>query len=184
MNERERNAADDWIPDNMPDPEEYSFEDTEEAGSAEHYFFLRYRDSATVVYKVVVTDGRRMDGFAVVLKSDPALRQTEASVAQLDLSAAFRRLEEVIPSPAGERKSLDLRRLLKAWRFLLLRICGVRSDLSTTDFPLEEVDLFSKILRPRYTWSYRWNVRLLEEVDLFFVSRGAGQAQANGNQDR
>jgi hypothetical protein len=74
------------------------------------------------------------------LKSDPALRQTGASVAQLDLSAAFRRLEEGITAPAGERKSLDLRRLLKAWKFLLLRIFGVRSDLSTTDFVLEEVD--------------------------------------------
>ena len=30
------------------------------------------------------------------------------------------------------------------------------------DFLLEEVDLFSKILRPRYTWSYGWNVRLLQ----------------------
>ncbi len=42
----------------MPDPAEYSFEDTEEAGSTESYFFLRYRDSATVVYKVAVKDGK------------------------------------------------------------------------------------------------------------------------------
>ena len=53
MNEKDRNAADDWIRDHMPDPAEYSFE---EAGTTESYFFLRYRDSATVVYKVAVTD--------------------------------------------------------------------------------------------------------------------------------
>ncbi len=140
LNERDREAADEWTRDHLPDPDECSLEDNEEQGDTQSYFFLRYRDSATVVYTVAVTDGRRMDGFAVVLKSDPAVRQTGASVAQLDLSAAFRRLEEVITSPAGERKSLDLRRLLKAWRFLLLRICGVRSDLSTTDFVLEEVE--------------------------------------------
>ncbi len=56
MNEKDCNAADDWIRDNMPDPAEYSFEDTEETGTTESYFFLRYRDSATVVYKVAVTD--------------------------------------------------------------------------------------------------------------------------------
>ena len=57
MNEKDRNAADDWIRDNMPDPEEYSFEDNEEEGSLQKYFFLRHRDSATVVYKVAVKDG-------------------------------------------------------------------------------------------------------------------------------
>ena len=54
LNERDRAAADDWIRNNMPDPAECSFEDTEEAGSTDSYFFLRYRDSATVVYKVAV----------------------------------------------------------------------------------------------------------------------------------
>ena len=58
MNERDRAAADDWIRDNVPDPEEYSFEDTEEACSTESYFFLRYRDSATIVYEVAVKDGK------------------------------------------------------------------------------------------------------------------------------
>ena len=53
-----------------------------------------------------------------------------------------------------------------------------------TDLLLEEVDTFSKTFRPGYTWSYKWNGRVLEEVDLFFLSRVAGQAQANGNQDR
>ena len=96
----------------------------------------------------------------MVLRSAPAARQTVASVAQPDLSeplrgalqhagcssprAVFRRLEEVITSPTGERKSLDLWRLLKRWKLLLLRICGVRSDLSTTDFVLEEVDNISQ----------------------------------------
>ena len=58
MNERDRAATDDWIRDNMPDPAEYSFEDSEDAGSTECYFFLRLRDSATVVYKVAVKDGK------------------------------------------------------------------------------------------------------------------------------
>ncbi len=58
MNEKDRNAADDWIRDNMPDPAEYSFEDSEEAGSTESYFFLRHKDSATVVFKVAVKDGK------------------------------------------------------------------------------------------------------------------------------
>ncbi len=84
MNERDREAADDWIRDNMPDPAEYSFEDTEEAGSTESYFFPRYRDSATVVYKVAVKEAKLICGFTVVLKSDPGVRQTGASVAQAD----------------------------------------------------------------------------------------------------
>ena len=58
MNERDREAADDWIRDNMPDPDEYSLEDSEEERALQKYFFLRYRDSATVVYKVAVKDGK------------------------------------------------------------------------------------------------------------------------------
>ena len=44
--------------EHMPDSDEYSLEDSEEAGSTESYFFLRYRDSATVVYKVAVKDSK------------------------------------------------------------------------------------------------------------------------------
>ena len=40
-------------------------------------------------------------------------------------------------------------------------------NLSMTGFVLEEVDAFSEILRPRYTWSYVWTVRLPVEVDPF-----------------
>ena len=58
MNEEDRNAADDWIRDNMPDLDQYSLEDSEEQGETQSYFFLRYRDSATVVYKVAVKDGK------------------------------------------------------------------------------------------------------------------------------
>ena len=58
MNERDRNAADDWIRDNMPDPAEYSLEDSEEQRDTQSYFFLRYRDSATVVYKFAVKAAR------------------------------------------------------------------------------------------------------------------------------
>ncbi len=86
MNERNRNTADDWMRDHLPDPDEYSLEENEEAGDTQKYFFLRYRDSATVVYKVTVEDGRRANGFTVALKSDPAVRRTAASVA---LAKAF-----------------------------------------------------------------------------------------------
>ncbi len=58
MNEKDRNAADDWMRSHLPDPDEYSLEDGEEAGRTESYFFLRHRDSATVVYKVAVKDGK------------------------------------------------------------------------------------------------------------------------------
>ena len=58
MNERDRAAADDWMRDLLPDPDEYSLEDSEEQGDTQKYFFLRHRDSATVVYKVAVKDGK------------------------------------------------------------------------------------------------------------------------------
>ncbi len=58
LNERDRKAADEWIREHLPDPDGYSLEDSEEAGSTESYFFLRYRDSATVVHKVAVKDGK------------------------------------------------------------------------------------------------------------------------------
>ena len=57
MNEKDREAADNWMRDHLPDPDDYSLEDNEEGGSTESYFFLRLRDSATVVYKVAVKDG-------------------------------------------------------------------------------------------------------------------------------
>ena len=57
MNEKDREAADDWMRDHLPDPDEFSLEDSEEAGSTESYFFLRLHDSASVVYKVAVKDG-------------------------------------------------------------------------------------------------------------------------------
>ena len=58
MNERDRAAADDWMRDHLPDPDEYSLEENEEEGDKQKYFFLRYRDSAIVVYKVAVKDGK------------------------------------------------------------------------------------------------------------------------------
>ena len=78
MNERDRAAADDWMRD-MPDPDQYSLEDSEDEGDTQKYFFLRQSDSATVVYKVAVKDGKRIFAFTVVLKSDPVVRQTTAS---------------------------------------------------------------------------------------------------------
>ncbi len=59
MNERDREAADDWMLDHLPDPGEYSLEDSEDERDTQKYFLLRYRDSATVVYKVAVKDAQR-----------------------------------------------------------------------------------------------------------------------------
>jgi hypothetical protein len=59
LNERNREAADDWMREHhLPDPERFSLEDNEEHGDAQLNVFLRYRDSATVVYKVAVKDGK------------------------------------------------------------------------------------------------------------------------------
>ena len=58
MEERNRVAADDWMRDHLPDAAECSLEDNEEQGGTQSYFFLRHRDSATVVYKVAVFDGK------------------------------------------------------------------------------------------------------------------------------
>jgi hypothetical protein len=44
--------------EHLPDPERFSLEDNEEHGDTQLYFFLRFRDSATVVYKVAVKDGK------------------------------------------------------------------------------------------------------------------------------
>ena len=58
MDERDTEAADDWMRDHMPDPDHFSFEDNEEEGDTQKYFFLRYRDRASVVYLVAVKDGK------------------------------------------------------------------------------------------------------------------------------
>ena len=58
MNEIDKAAADDWMRDHLPDPNECSLEDSEEQADTQSYFFLRLRDSATVVYKVAVKDGK------------------------------------------------------------------------------------------------------------------------------
>ena len=50
MNERDTEAADDWIGEYMPDPDHFSFEDNEEEGDTQKYSFLRYRDSVTVIW--------------------------------------------------------------------------------------------------------------------------------------
>ena len=44
--------------EHLPDPDECSLEDSEEQGDTQSYFFLRYRDSATVVYKVAAKGGK------------------------------------------------------------------------------------------------------------------------------
>ncbi|MBN1459423.1 MAG: hypothetical protein JXA57_07790 [Armatimonadetes bacterium] len=57
MNDRDRDAADDWIRDHMPDPDQFSLEDNEERRDEQLYYFLRYRDSAMVVYRIKVKGG-------------------------------------------------------------------------------------------------------------------------------
>ena len=59
MDERDRAVADDWMRDHLPDPEQLEWQDNEEEGDTRSYFFLRYGDSATVVYKVAVKTGKR-----------------------------------------------------------------------------------------------------------------------------
>jgi hypothetical protein len=44
--------------EHLPDPVRFSLEDNEEQGGTQLYFFRRYHDSATVVYKVAVKDGK------------------------------------------------------------------------------------------------------------------------------
>ena len=45
MDERDTEAADDWMREHMPDPDHFSFEDNEEEGDTQKYFFLRHRDT-------------------------------------------------------------------------------------------------------------------------------------------
>ena len=122
-------------------PQGCPLEDSEEHGTTESCFFCGTAiQHLSFIRSPLRTAGAWMD-LQWYLNQIP--RQTKASVAQPDLSeplrgalqhagcssprAVFRRLEEVITSPTGERKSLDLWRLLKRWKLLLLRICGVRS---------------------------------------------------------
>ena len=58
MNDKDLEIADDWMREHMPDPDDFSFEDAEGEGNTEKYFFLRYRDSATIVYLVTVEEGQ------------------------------------------------------------------------------------------------------------------------------
>ena len=81
MNERDREAVDDWVRDYPPDPDEFSLEDSEEAGSTENYFFLRYRDSATVnglkrMARGVVRPFIWSGSLAIALSSDSTERST------------------------------------------------------------------------------------------------------------
>jgi len=57
MTDRDRKAADYWMRDHLPDPDHFSLEDNEEEGDTQKYFFLRYRDSAMVVYLVAIKNG-------------------------------------------------------------------------------------------------------------------------------
>jgi hypothetical protein len=57
MNDRDRDAADAWMLDHLLDPDKFSLEDNEERRDEQRYSFLRYRDSAMVVYRVKVKGG-------------------------------------------------------------------------------------------------------------------------------
>jgi hypothetical protein len=41
MKDRDRDAADDWMREHMPDPDQLSLEDNEERGCEERFYFLR-----------------------------------------------------------------------------------------------------------------------------------------------
>jgi len=58
MNERDRDAADDWMRGHLPDPAKFSLEDNEERRFEQLYYLLRYRDGAMVVYRVRVKGGK------------------------------------------------------------------------------------------------------------------------------
>ena len=58
MKDRDRDAADDWMRDHMPDPDQFSLEDNDERGCEQRYYFLRGRDSAMVVFRIRVKGGR------------------------------------------------------------------------------------------------------------------------------
>ena len=58
MNDRDRDAADDWMREHMPDPDQFSLEDNDERGCELRYYFLRNRDSAMVVFRIRVKGGR------------------------------------------------------------------------------------------------------------------------------
>ena len=57
MNDRDRDAADDWMRDHMPSEDEFSLEDNDERGCEERFYFLRSRDSSMVVYRIRVKGG-------------------------------------------------------------------------------------------------------------------------------
>jgi hypothetical protein len=58
MNDRDRDAADDWMREHMPSEDEFSLEDNDERGCEQRYYFLRGRDSAMVVYRIRGKGGR------------------------------------------------------------------------------------------------------------------------------
>ena len=125
MNEEDRNAADDWIRDNMPDPAECSLEDNEEEGDTQSYFFLRYRDSAIVVYKVAVKDGKVYHGQSSQEKPD-AERWLVKPKAYGSRSRPSLHLERV----AGERTVFRLGEEINGrdWRFQARRLeTGVKN---------------------------------------------------------
>ena len=62
MNEKEREAADDWLRGHLPEPEECSLEDDKEDGDTLSYFFLRYRDSALLPADMFSALARHLHG--------------------------------------------------------------------------------------------------------------------------
>jgi hypothetical protein len=58
MNDRDRDAADDWMWEHIPGPDEFSLEDNDERGCEPWFHFLRGRDSAMVVFRIRVKVGQ------------------------------------------------------------------------------------------------------------------------------
>jgi hypothetical protein len=132
MNERDTEAADDWIREHMPDPDQFSLEDNEEEGHTQKYFFLRYRDSATVVQPLTV---RTVSQWNALLYS-PAVTTPWQGPNQLLESAA-----------SGPRSNGDLvRKVTRSVRASLIypcRNCALMADEFTSGgseylFPLQD----------------------------------------------
>ena len=58
LNERDLEIADEWIQEHVLEDGVHDFDDAEEEGNTVKYFFNRIADRASVVYLVMVKDGK------------------------------------------------------------------------------------------------------------------------------
>ena len=105
LNERDRDAADDWMRDHSPDPDECSLEDSEDKGNVQSYFFLRCRDSATRDREPTngAADGNRVSVVVVRVEFRSVLHGQSSIVRDFERSALCLRVARLlfIDHPAG-----------------------------------------------------------------------------------